>query len=142
MKLKIGFDPEGSWYNQAFREIMKEATLNENIEMYIVSNSVDSNLITEAQGYLQLDDSHTIRCTSMALMIDAIQVNNINIFIDADNTVVKAINSMVPLSNIQNNVTGCQAIHYNNSLVDVYKMQLKHYTLLQFWIGQIAKNLN
>jgi hypothetical protein len=143
MKLKIGFDITTCWDNKAFREIMKQAVGDvEQIEMFIITTSDNTNMIKEAQEYLGLDENHVVRCSSMALKIDSIQRLGVMIFVDVDMTSVIGINTLVPLKNAINNVTGCVAIHYNDSLLDVYDMQLKHYTLIQFWIGQISRNLN
>lgn len=143
IKLRIAFDPTNIWDYEDFRLLIRDMTLNDTetnnqIEVYLLTLNTDTDYIDKVTTESGVETSNVFQFTSESALASKITNDNINIFLGGDQTLIDYINTNDPISLVENDVTGCQAITVI-ALLDTYKLQNKYVTQLQFWIKQILK---
>lgn len=139
-KLQIAFSPTTEmWSFQVFRDLIKEIVLDvEGTDIYIITTNIDQTLIDEIVLETGLSTDNTFIVDTNSDIITLLEGRNISIFLTDDNELRKEINLQNPISLLQNNVSGTEAILINN-IIDVNKLQFKYFTYLKFWTDQIKK---
>lgn len=146
IKLRIAFDPTNIWDYEDFRLLIRDMTLNDTadnnqIEVYLLTTNTDTVFVNNVTTESGVETSNVFQFTSNTALTAKLVSDNINILLTGDQELVDYVNINDPISLIENNVTGCQAITVI-ALLDTYKLQNKYVTQLQFWINQILKYEN
>lgn len=140
-KLKLAISPtEDMWNKQDFRDLVEEiAEDTENTELYIVTTNIDSEFIDYINETTELDgNTHIFQEADIITLTAKLIELNIEIFLGDDYSQINYININNPISLIQTNITGTQAILIN-SLVNTYTLEPVYINKLTFWTNQIKK---
>jgi len=140
-KLQIAFSPTTEmWSFQVFRDLIKEIVLDvEGSDIYIITGgNTDSELINDIVIETGLNTDNIFIVNDSSDIFTKLETINISIFLTDNIELQREVNSQNPISLLQNNVSGTQAILINN-IIDVNKLQFKYFTYLKFWTDQIKK---
>lgn len=137
-KLKIAFDI-GSWNKEDYRLLIKDIASDvEEFELYLITKSdFDQTYINLIEESLNVEGKAFKESTSIGV-VNRLVEERVDIYLTHDKKLVDEVNTMIPIQLKINSVTGCQAI-LTNEIRDVYKVQSKYVTQLQFWIKIIMR---
>lgn len=139
-KLQIAFSPTTEmWSFQVFRDLIKEIVQDvEGSDLFIITTNTDQELINDIVVETGLNIDNIFVVSDNSEIIISLEQMNISIFLTDDIELQRQVNLQNPISLLQNNISGTQAILVNN-LIDENKLQFKYFTYLKFWTDQIKK---
>ena len=133
-KIKIGFNPDTSWDYQTFRDLIREALVeDEEIETYLITTNTDTAYVDSVVNSFGLNfDLNNVFMVSTDLdIIQKLEDYGIDIYLSDDFQLIESVNTN----------TECIGIVVS-SIPDRYKMQPKYVTDLNFWIKQLKLSNN
>jgi len=131
-KLKLAFDIEDTWNYETFRELIHILlTEDDDFEVYLITLNTDTQYINSIVTNMDINPNNVYQETSDNNIITRLNTLNINIYLQADNELVEAVN--------ETSTTPTRAILVN-SIPDRYKLQPMYITNLEFWFKQIKND--
>lgn len=133
-KIKIGFNPDTSWDYQTFRDLIREALVeDEEIETYLITTNTDAAYVDSVVNSFGLNfDLNNVFMVSTDLdIIQKLEDYGIDIYLSDDFQLIESVNTN----------TECIGIVVS-SIPDRYKLQPKYVTDLNFWIKQLKLSNN
>jgi hypothetical protein len=139
LKIAISINQE-TWNNLDFRVLVKAMIDDvDNTELYVYFdvNTASQGLVDSVNAFIDSSDNIYILAGISGIVTQTI-TDKVLILLSDDNTLINLNNTDNPISLIQNNITGCQAILVN-FLIDVNSLQHIYLKHLTFWTNQIKK---
>ena len=139
-KLRIAISPsEEMWNKEDFRDLIREIVEDEeNTELYIITDSTDTEFIEYINETTELESDHIFQLSDIVTITAKLIELNVLLYLCDTYRYVNYINNSNPISLVQGNITGTHAILVN-SLQDTNKLQPIYITQLNFWTDQIKK---
>lgn len=128
-KIKIAFEPIGTWHIESFRNLIKDSYKESDCyEISIISNSFDYDYLSTIKSEIGEDVTISMY-TNMDSLIEVLDTKAIDIYLNPTESVRLFVEAMA--------VTAVGVLV--NEIMDTYLAQPKYITKLKFWIKYLKE---
>lgn len=126
-KIKIAFEPIGTWHIESFRNLIKDLYKESDCyEISIISNSFDYDYLSTIKS--EIGENITISMyTNMDSLIEVLDTKAIDIYLNPSESVRLVVMALVTKGVLV------------NEIMDTYLAQPKYITKLKFWIKHLKE---